>query len=113
MPFEISPKETGTKVGKFQDVADAILRGCATTKQCRARIATSDGGAVCAVGAMMVGMGLDPLSMSPWGGFESPAFLRFCQVENAYNDRYGCAMATDNDDHGFTREQIAARVAAL
>jgi hypothetical protein len=109
MPFEIAPQET--KVGRFQGYADALLLGCEVTRPIRGMMFDGEGGA-CAIGALMVGI----------GDFTSRGMPceRICAVVRAredvcgaYRDRYHHSIAMDNDSGRFTREQIAARIAAL
>lgn len=109
MPFDPAPIQTPAKVGTYQRYADAMLRGCAITKQTKGRYFRE--GASCAIGAMYIGLGLvdpetyDPNDALPDRGPED-------EVWNAYLLRYGTSIIDDNDS-GMTREQIAARIAAL
>lgn len=109
MPFEISPEFKPTieplRVGLFQDFADAMLRGCALTGACRNTL--MDGNRTCALGAAIVGFGRDP--WMGWGALGDIATA----VDTAYSVRYGTIIAADNDEGRFTREEIAARIAAL
>lgn len=108
MPFDMAPQET--KVGQFQKYADAMLRGCAATEpstpgvfgDCR----VEESGRViraCAYYAMEVGFG----NCRQLGTEEHQHMRR------AYRAHYGTDMVDDYEKHGFTREQIAARIAAL
>lgn len=107
MPFEISPEFKPTiepiRVGRFQDIADAMFRGCLISKQCRDGnfvVRRPDGLYSCALGAMRVG-----------NNDEYPE--EFDEVCNAYRIAYNSSIMMDNDTGTFTREQIAARIAAL
>lgn len=104
MPFDVLPQET--KVGQFQHFADAMLRGCAVTKPLTESYAHDN--SACAIGAMWIGMGYKPgrSSCVKWD-------VKTRDVQQAYYVRYGRAIQEDNDSGTFTREQIAARIAAL
>jgi hypothetical protein len=108
MPFDPAPREV--KVGKYQHMADAMLRGCAVTKPITGCLIDGKGGA-CAMGALSIGLGrrsitgallaaerVDPIMGEMWRKY-------FCH--------YGDMIQSDNDTGRFTREQIAARIAAL
>lgn len=102
-------EESLPKVGRFQHVADKMLEGC---KASGPAIGWScDGfGNTCAVGAYALAMGLlDPNKADMNGGIS--VFPE--EVMTAYVERYGTFPSQDNDDRKFTREQIAARIAAL
>lgn len=103
MPFDVLP-QTETKVGTFQEYADAMLRGCVGTQQVRG-VFTEPGrpnDTACALWAMHRGLG----ETSDLIGLYTP-------VRQAYSQRYGTSIERDNDSGIFTREQIAARIAAL
>lgn len=105
MPFEISPKP---ETGLFQTFGAALMRGCAMTKF--AAYTRDDGkGGSCALGAMWVGMGkrADAIDFHPE---DHEADQR---VQRAYEAKYGTRIIDDNNQRHFTREQIAARIAAL
>lgn len=112
MPFEISPKiEAPAKAGRFQHLADALLRGCAMTRP--AIFGFYNEGALpwmkplaCAMGAMKLGLGEDMDS----GWAQRP---EVDLMKDAYFCRYHTFPETDNDHRFYTREQIAARIAAL
>lgn len=107
MPFEIAQP----KVGRFQEYADAMLRGCAVTKPSE-RLGNcfvyDDNGNVthaCAYYALRVGLGhfkrdfaeFDPMDVM-W---------------DAYTTKYGIDIVSDYEKIGRSREEIAARIAAL
>ena len=115
MPFEIAPITKAPPIRKapFQHYADAILRGCAMSKPLIGDLLRlrEDGIQACALGAMALGFGVAPTR---------DAAIGFCcmtvsasLVSNAYAARYGRSIERDNDDHGYAREEIAARIAAL
>jgi hypothetical protein len=108
MPFDVLPQET--KIGKFQKFADALLRGCAMTTPISNEYLDGKGGA-CAVGAMLVGLGeveiLDSFIPSDVVGRIEDG------LEGTYRRKYGRYVFEDNDSGEYTREQIAARIAAL
>jgi hypothetical protein len=107
MPFDPAPI---TKT-KFQEYAEAMLRGCAVTTQCRGVLIidgpSGEPEAACALGAYAIGMGQVPRQMGEivklYGG----------EVYRTYANRYGVEIDEDNDRNGLTREEIAARIAAL
>ena len=117
MPFEIPQQEPVIKT-RFAEFADAMLRGCAVTKPCRHALVNC-AGETCAMGAMLVGFGNDPkFVFHAWqdGGIEHIwASLPPGQGDMvlAYEEKYGQNIPFDNDSGEFTREQIAARIAAL
>lgn len=112
MPFEISPgfQPTITKparVGRYQECADAMLRGCSWTSPGKGWLINERLSwlpfvkpQACALGAMQLGYG---------GEFPEIAH----RVWAAYLNKYGTHIEGDNDSGAFTREQIAARIAAL
>lgn len=106
MPFDPAPREV--KVGKFQREAEAILRGCAvTTPLCRAMF---DGrGGACALGALRVGNG----ERTTKGNMLRATGEKEQEMRVLYWRTYGVTVERDNDTNGLTREQIAARIAAL
>lgn len=112
MPFEIAPQvEAPAKVGRFQEFADAMLLGCAVTTPVRGTLFDFKGGA-CALGAVFIGMGLfSSRGTALMGGLTSFGITN--SLEQAYREKYGCLPQSDNDSGAFTREQIAARIAAL
>ena len=111
MPFEPAPKvETPARTGRFQHLADAMLRGCAVSRPYH-RLTDHEGG-LCALGALFVGLrGYEPRALSFL--LVSDDWCAISEMRNAYMDRYGSIIAQDNDSGAFTREQIAARIAAL
>lgn len=92
-----------------QDMADAILRGCLVTGACAGAFRDAAGN-TCALGAAIVGSGR-ALS-SPASEFHGWTEEEDCFITSYYR-RYGCTVWQDNDSGNFTREQIAARIAAL
>lgn len=113
MPFEPAPQP---EVQTFQKFADAILRGC------RMRPIKCEGsffadGAACALGAMALGLGYKFAEGDPEREYLDPEFdvedYLPDNVCHAYLVHYGATIPDDNDKRGFTREQIAARIAAL
>jgi len=107
MPFDVLPQEA--KVGKFQRFADALLRGCKSTSPGRGVFYFD--GAACAVGAMAIGDGTSPERFNTVAGIGDIG--RYWLVMTVYGERYGSSIYEDNDSGNFTREQIAARIAAL
>lgn len=108
MPFDVLPQETKTKVARFQHLADALLRGCKFGHQIKQ---TCDGrGNTCARGAYMLGAGLMEPSDQVIIGCTGDEWNA---MEAVYQARYNSFPMKDNDERGFTREQIAARIAAL
>lgn len=103
MPFDPAP----AKVGQYQRFADLMLRGCVIRPiQCKERYWEGSLSA-CALGAIGAAMFEEgSANKVTWGDTTE-------EMEVAYCLRYGCSIPTDNDDHGLTREQIAARIAAL
>lgn len=102
MPFDPAPQEV--KIGRFQQFADALLRGCQMRpRQC---VGTFHDGrdASCAVGALSDGMAC-------MTGFYLSEDLN--ELLRTYRLRYGASIMMDNDYHHLTREEIAARIAAL
>lgn len=118
MPFDPAPIQTPAKVGKYQEFADAMLRGCAVTKPCRGGLAHGND-QTCALGAILVGWGWNPAEIvrhihtpntdSIWG-FRAHLID---ELSMDYAAAYGLPPAMENDCGLFTREQIAARIAAL
>lgn len=106
MPFDVLPQETKTR---FQHFAEAMLRGCAVTRQIAHVFCDGQGGA-CALGALFVGMGEDPHKRY---SVMHPMYHTLIYMRMAYREKYGCSPEDDNDTNGLTREQIAARIAAL
>lgn len=106
MPFDIAPKVKT----RFQQFADAMLLGCALSTPHRHSL-WHDGPeakrAACAIGAYYLGVGL------PFGHSPGPLSNEANEVSNRYYAVYGDTIAGDNDNGPYTREQIAARVAAL
>lgn len=110
MPFDPAPK---TKT-RFQEFADAMLRGCAVSAPHRFSLwgeaddeANDTRQRACAIGAYYLGMGLE------FGQAPGPLASEANEVSNAYDRVYGSSPASDNDCSPYTREQIAARIAAL
>lgn len=113
MPFEISPKfiEAPAKVGRFQHLADAMLRGCAATRPVRYGFYAESfwpwvKPRACAMGALKLGLGED---MGSGLGARPEVEL----MKEDYFYRYGTFPETDNDSGRLAREEIAARIAAL
>ncbi len=107
MPFDVLPQEIGT--GKFKKFADAILAGCQKSiVQCRGSFFLAD--ASCALGAMALGLGFNPADSDDVD--HDIEHLLPDELCRAYMVRYGNTIPHDND-YGFSREQIAARIAAL
>lgn len=109
MPFDIAPKET--EVAPFQWAADAILRGCAITKPIRpsrGAVETRNGCVThaCVWGALLLGSGVEPGSMKA-------SQFNYRGLLEAYSRKYGVIFISDYTTVGRTREQIAARIAAL
>lgn len=114
MPFDPAPREVEApaKAARFQRWADALMRGASTTLPSITRSSgqydlglcrVSDGERrthTCAYYAMAEGFG------KYWPGDER-------EMRAAYRARYGSDFVDDYEDHGVTREQIAARIAAL
>ena len=107
MPFDPAPIQPAVEVGPYQADADAILRGCAITKPHVGAMCDdfANPTATCAFGAWYVGTGLPIKRFSD--GDRADALCA------AYYEEYGCSISDDNDYGKFTREQIAARIAAL
>lgn len=108
MPFDPAPI-TPAKVNTFQEFAEAMLRGCKMSRALQGdMIQTGLLGIfkpkACALGALNLGLGIDPENM------DHPATRG---VRAAYFRRYQNGIMFDNDSGRFTREQIAARIAAL
>src|SRR5690348_17214500 len=112
MPFEISPKfvEVAPRVGRYQHFADAMLRGCTWTKQAFGALLDDRWEWVpfvkpkaCAIGAMQLALGHE------LGVFDPEVFD---MIEDYFN-AYGATPMGDNDVRQLSREQIAARIAAL
>lgn len=107
-------EESLPKIGKYQWAADAILRGCALSGPLKYALCDGQGNA-CAWGALLIGTG----ALSPRQ--KATAFTDGMRDKNhgeaslgaAYACRYDKGIAEDNDYNGLTREQIAARIAAL
>ena len=116
MPFEISLGFTKTpaRVGRFQRYAEALLRGCELTRPAYGTMYDESFPAwlpffkpsACAVGAMHLGLGMADPSAELADEDER-------RMRRAYSRVYGNGIMFDNDSGAFTREQIAARIAAL
>lgn len=102
-------EEALPKVGKYQHIADAMLRGCKLTKPAIGVSCDGDGRA-CALGAWAIAVGL--MTTSEFAVCRA-IYLFPADAFRDYKDRYGCTPPDDNDAGRFTREQIAARIAAL
>lgn len=121
MPFEISPEFKPTiepmRVGHFQDVADAIQRGCGIHhKQAFCQLYDPSEKASCVMGAAFIGLGLDvtdPAAVGDQRHWSSAIGRRLDLLMDAYKAAYGHLPQFDNNSRRFTREQIAARIAAL
>lgn len=100
-------EESLPKVGRYQHLADAMLRGAAITPLAIGNRCDRDGG-TCAIGAMHLGLGI-PLRKLNITGFTEEQD----QMYKAYRRRYGTAFHMESNSRRFTREQIAARIAAL
>lgn len=107
MPFDPAPQPTETKVGRFQHLADAMVRGAAITPL--AICARTDGIGTCAIGAMHLGLGHGLNERLNWTGLTEEQWEMFY----AYEHRYGTQLHEDSNLRRLTREQIAARIAAL
>jgi len=111
MPFEISPTFRPTETRQYQHFADAMLRGCAVTRPARGVVYSEALSnwvpfmkpKACAIGALLIGLGRDP------GSFGED--IR--RMNAIYCIRYGWPIPVDNDHGYYTREEIAARIAAL
>lgn len=103
MPFDPAPREV--QVGEFQKYADAMLRGCAVSGPSLCSVLDAKGNS-CAAGAIALGLGLDLKGSDAFGDW-------WQRLGVAYHDRYATSIVSDNDRGRFTREQIAARIAAL
>lgn len=125
MPFEISPSFVSSNITVVATkganeahhpwalYAEAMLRGCKTTKQAFGEMYKrgfpipmfwfDTEPKACALGAMNIGLGRHPLA-----NCTDTNYLR-----HAYSNRYGTDIICDNDLYCMTREQIAARIAAL
>lgn len=106
MPFEIAPQP---EVQTFQKFADALLRGCAITKPIQGGYFCGPDRA-CAMGALALGL-VGDMNVALDLLYYNESVLS--TLRNAYITRYGHGIAADNDSGDFTREQIAARIAAL
>lgn len=106
--------EAPARVGRFQYFADAILQGCAVTGPLDDALCDGRGNA-CALGAYLIGRGIiDPNTKATTTDDIDRLWSRKeCLLLNEYRERYGADVSADNDSHRFTREQIAARIAAL
>lgn len=107
MPFEIPQQEPIIKT-KFEEFADAMLRGCAITKPCIGAMADDylAPTRTCAVGAWRMGhCGKVSIDLADT--------MKENEMRDAYQRRYGKAITIDNDAGKFTREQIAERIRAL
>lgn len=115
MPFDVLPQETQTEV-RFQKFADAMLRGCAITRPICGGLYQP--GKSCAMGAMGIGLLANWRETDNWLDDHNRIFKRVYakdvgELEAAYWVKYGAPIRADNDSRRFTREQIAARIAAL
>lgn len=111
MPFDPAPQPTETDApvrrGRFQHLADAMLRGAAITPLAIGIRCDAHGG-TCALGAMHLGLGVPLEDLNE--RFLSDEEL---SMHNAYKDRYGEYLHMHSNTREFTREQIAERIAAL
>ena len=115
MPFDPAPvpQEITTKPGRFQKYADAMLRGCQVTGPAAYQLIAGHGHRrrACALGAMVIGLGYradnieDVITV-----LHSDEVMR---LGRAYYNEYGWHIERDNDKGHHTREEIAARIAAL
>lgn len=112
MPFEISPEFKPViepmRIGRFQRFADAIVRGCELCpRQCKG--ALHDGkDASCAMGALFDGLGITIKEYLDDDGSDGAPAMGY-----AYLQKYDSTIVADNNEAGFTREEIAARIAAI
>jgi hypothetical protein len=113
MPFDVLPQETQTE---FQEFADALLKGCANTKPHYGELFCMGGAGACALGALWTGLGFGydaQYAIEQIVRGDGELASRYNAMHRAYEERYGSAIWADNDRGRFTREQIAARIAAL
>ena len=113
MPFEISPKPVEAPVVRkapFGHYAEALLRGCAVSAPTTGLLCVQDerGLRACAIGALALGFGFKPGEVHRWDVSVAKSVL-----DDAYRRKYGTWIERDNDSRNFTREEIAARIAAL
>lgn len=118
MPFDPAPIQPAVEVGPYQHFADAMLRGCLLSPP-RRDVLIDEEGATCALGSILIGMGQNPKEVldmyqsaevgTVWGEMDAEVSA----MMQAYVAQYGDGIAQDNDSGRFTREEIAARVAAL
>lgn len=117
MPFDVLPQETETKFKKW---ADALLRGCAVTAESirqrkRGFCLETDKTPMraCAYYAIKAGFhGVEALRVyDPSRNLDKdPSFVA---MRDKYVERYGQDFVEDFEDCGMSREEIAARIAAL
>lgn len=100
MPFEPAPK---TEVRRFQRVADALLRGIGSTTQ--PTCFGDDKATRCAFQCIAAGIG------HAESGNDFVDLMK--EANQLYRQTYRAFINEDSDSHRFTREQIAARIAAL
>lgn len=111
MPFEIAPKQPAvvTKRAPFGHYAAALLRGCAQSGPAFGTLVhhNPDGTVLaCAMGALAIGFGQDPRAFDC-------SISSGDIVNRAYYAKYNATIPQDNDSRRYTREQIAARIAAI
>lgn len=117
MPFEIPQQEpqveAPAKVGEFQRFANAMLKGCAVTQPITGKLYDGHGGA-CAMGALLVGLGHFTVDGGATGLY-SPTNEgnEITRMQRAFVQRHTFGIEFHNDNRLLTREQIAARIAAL
>lgn len=105
MPFEIAPHSPPPRVGRFQEFADAMLRGCAITKPAPGlhAVCSDHTGKVthtCALFALRLG-GVDVQTEG------------YIEMSRSYRHVYGASYIEHYICGAATREQIAQRIAAL
>jgi hypothetical protein len=110
MPFEPAPK-TEVEVRPFQHVADAILRGCVLPPTDDGSACEEEGGVIthaCVWTAYFVGRGAKTLAALGSMGYED-----WSEMSEHYERKHGQSPVEDFVAGRYTREQIAARIAAL
>lgn len=114
MPFDPAPVPQETKTSQFQKFAEAMLRGCAITRPTLggdlAIIDKRTGGLSHACAWAAIRVGLYGAHMKDW--YEGDGCLD-SEMRTAYEHRYGRDYVFEYINGDFTREQIAARIAAL
>lgn len=115
MPFDPAPSVKPLTV--YQEVADAILRGCALTKPTSDAYKTECDGLIvkaCVWGAYHVGLGRRYLSEG--GGLPydpREAYEKWDRTTKAYEAYYNLGIVESYLGGIISREEVAARIAAL